>query len=155
MVGIVISSIMLCILAGVVIILWSVKKGREKETSDWNVGDLIAINSKDSMVTVVGWSGEAFYVEMDNVVHKMEWSQFKFNKSAIWRRNHKSCEDYMGAKPGFKPGIKNEVSTQSKINDKPIDLLSEVECQIYLKKALEEENYELADAIRKQMEKYR
>ena len=155
MVGIVIASITLCILAGVLIILWSVKKGRKKETSDWQVGDLLVINGQDNMVSLLGWSEEAFYIELENAVHKIEWTQFKFNKSAIWRRNHKSCEDYMGSQPGFKPGLKDEVSTKSKINDKPIELLSEVECQVYLKKALEEENYELADAIRKQMEKYR
>ena len=155
MVGIVILSVALCILVGVLIIKWSVKASRKKETSDWQIGDLLVIHGQDKMVTLVGWSQEAFYIELDNAVLKTDWGQFRFNKSAVWRRNHKSCEEYMGTQPGFKPGLKDEVSTKSKINDKPIELLTEVECQIYLKKALEEENYELADAIRKQMEKYR
>ena len=60
-----------------------------------------------------------------------------------------------GAKPGFTPALNNTVDSSSTIDGKHIDLLSEVECQIYLKKALESENYELAEAIKKQMEKYR
>lgn len=155
MVGIVILSVALCILVGVLLIKWSTKASRKKETSDWQIGDLLVIHGQDNMVTLLGWSQEAFYIELNNAVHKTDWDQFRFNKSAVWRRNHKSCEEYMGTQPGFKPGLKDEVSTKSKINDKPIELLTEVECQIYLKKALEEENYELADAIRKQMEKYR
>lgn len=41
------------------------------------------------------------------------------------------------------------------IDGKPVETLSEIECEIYLKKALEEEAYELADAIRKRSEKFR
>ena len=33
--------------------------------------------------------------------------------------------------------------------------ISEVECQVYLKQALDSENYELAETIKKQMQKYR
>jgi len=155
MVGIVILSVSLIILAMVFVIKWHVESSRKKETSDWQVGDLLCISGEDDYVTLVGWSNESFYIDLKNVVHKIGWRKLKYNKSAVWRRNHKSCEEYMGTQPGFKPALKNEVSTKSKINDKPIELLTETECQIYLKKALEEENYELADAIRKQMEKYR
>jgi NACalpha-BTF3-like transcription factor len=56
-------------------------------------------------------------------------------------------------KPGFSPGLKT--STILKVDDKPVETLTEVECEIYLKKALKEENYELADAIRKRAEKFR
>lgn len=152
--GIIAISVALCILAGVFFIKWS-KDSRKKETSDWQVGDLVVISGENNMLKLVGWSKEAFYVELEDVVRKMEWSKFKFNKSSLWRRNHKSCEDYMGTQPGFKPGLKNEVSGKSNVNGKPIELLSEVECQVFLKQALEEENYELAETIKKQMEKYR
>jgi hypothetical protein len=156
MVALIILSIVGFILCGVLTIMWVAKKNRRKETSDWQVGDLIIVNGEDDLIKLLGWSEEGFYIEGDNGVHKLEWVRFKYNKSAIWRRNHKSCEDYMnGAKPGFTPALNNEVSQSSTIDGKPIDLLSEVECQIYLKKALESENYELAEAIKKQMEKYR
>jgi hypothetical protein len=156
MVALVILSIAGFILIGALTIIWVTKKNRKKETSDWQVGDLILIIGQDELIKLLGWAEDGFYIEHDSAVHKLDWDRFKYNKSAIWRRNHKSCEDYMnGSKPGFTPGLKDTVSTSSKIDGKPIELLSEVECQIYLKKALESENYELAEAIRKQMEKYR
>ena len=40
-------------------------------------------------------------------------------------------------------------------NGKPIDVMSEIECEVYLKKALEEEDYDTAELIRKRMEKFR
>jgi hypothetical protein len=42
-----------------------------------------------------------------------------------------------------------------KIDGKPIILLTETECQVYLKQAIDGENYDIAEKIRKQMEKYR
>jgi hypothetical protein len=33
--------------------------------------------------------------------------------------------------------------------------MSEIECEVYLKKALEEEDYDTAELIRKRMEKFR
>lgn len=143
------------IFMGVYLIIYFKRKARKKETSDWQVGDMLIIYGENNMVSLVGWSNEAFYINADGAAQKVEWEKFRYNKSAVWRRNYKSCEEYMGAQPGFKPSLKDGVSPKSKINDKPIELLTEIECQIYLKKALDEENYELADAIRKQMEKYR
>ena len=63
----------------------------------------------------------------------------------------------MGAEPSFNPVIKDESTSNPSemIDGKPIELLSEVECQIYLKQALEEENFELAEKIRQQMQKFR
>jgi uncharacterized protein YqgQ len=43
----------------------------------------------------------------------------------------------------------------SMINGKRIEFLTETECQIYLKECLDREDYEKAELIRKQMEKYR
>lgn len=42
-----------------------------------------------------------------------------------------------------------------KTNGKNISSMNETECQVYLNKAIEDENYELADKIRKQLEKFR
>jgi hypothetical protein len=63
----------------------------------------------------------------------------------------------MGTNPRFSDKIDEpgETSVSGKIDGKAIELLTEIECQIYLKKSLDEENYELADKIRKQMQKYR
>jgi protein-arginine kinase activator protein McsA len=43
----------------------------------------------------------------------------------------------------------------SKTNGKEVTSMNETECQAYLNKAIQEENYELADKIRKQLEKFR
>lgn len=42
-----------------------------------------------------------------------------------------------------------------KTNGKDISSMNETECQAYLSKAIESEDYELADKIRKQLEKFR
>jgi protein-arginine kinase activator protein McsA len=42
-----------------------------------------------------------------------------------------------------------------KTNGKDISSMNETECQAYLNKAIEDEDYELADKIRKQLEKFR
>jgi hypothetical protein len=44
---------------------------------------------------------------------------------------------------------------EDKVNDKKIDSLNETECQVYLNKAIEEEDYELAEKIRKQLKKFK
>lgn len=40
-------------------------------------------------------------------------------------------------------------------NGKDISSMNETECQVYLNQALEEEDYELAEKIRKQLEKFK
>ena len=46
-------------------------------------------------------------------------------------------------------------SDSGKTNGKDISSMNETECQAYLNQALEEEDYELAEKIRKQLEKFR
>lgn len=45
-------------------------------------------------------------------------------------------------------------SDSGKTNGKDISSMNETECQAYLNKAIEEEDYELAEKIRKQLEKF-
>jgi hypothetical protein len=154
MITIIILSALVLIIGGVLISTWFQVKNRKKETSDWQVGDRIAIFGEDALYAVLGWSDEAFYIQDKNDVRKIQWDRFNFNKSAIWRRNYKNCGDYMnGVKPGFNEVV--EPPSKMEINGKPVELLTEIECQIHLKKALDSENYELAESIKKQMEKYR
>ena len=154
MITIIILSALVLIIGGVLISIWFQVKNRKKETSDWQVGDMIAIYGENDLYAVLGWSDEAFYIQDKNDVRKIQWDRFNFNKSAIWRRNYKNCGDYMnGVKPGFNAVIKP--SSEIEIDGKAVELLTEIECQIYLKKALDSENYELAESIKKQMEKYR
>jgi len=160
MVTIIILSVLVLIIGIALISVWFQVKNRKKETSDWQVGDMIAIHGENDLYAVLGWSDEAFYVQVyvqdKNDVKKLEWNRFNFNKSAVWRRNYKNCGDYMnGVKPGFNAVIKPSSKIKIEIDGKAVELLTEIECQIYLKKALDSEDYELAESIKKQMEKYR
>jgi hypothetical protein len=150
---IIVSSIITIFLVG--FMSYSLKmSNRKKETSDWKVGDQISIFGRDGLIKVLGWSEDAIYVEIEGLANKIEWDKFKFNKSVVWRRNWNDCGKYMkDQKPGFTPVLTTPV--QMSVDGKPVETLSEIECEIYLKKALEEEAYELADAIRKRSEKFR
>jgi hypothetical protein len=79
-----------------------------------------------------------------------------FNKSATWRQNYEVAKKVMGCEPGFTGGVsESSKSTGKKIDGKPIDLMNEIECEVYLKKALDEEDYDTAELIKKRMEKFR
>jgi hypothetical protein len=146
-------------------------KFRKKEFSDWEVDDLIILNdctckrqlekNGREYAKVKGWSFSYIYLDLgDDSIYKLDWGVFKSNKSASWRRNVKECEIYMGKKPGFSGDVddvhvdNSSISNKDKIDGKSIILLTEVECGAYLKQALDSEDYDLAEKIRKQMEKY-
>jgi hypothetical protein len=60
----------------------------------------------------------------------------------------------MGVEPGFKSEL-GESKSGGKIDGKPIELLNEIECEVYLKAAIDDQDYETAELIRKRMEKFR
>jgi hypothetical protein len=49
--------------------------------------------------------------------------------------------------------LENQIVQNTNSDAKSVDTMNETECQIYLAKALEEENYELAEQIKKRLEK--
>lgn len=143
-------------------------KIRRKEFKDWKVGDLLILKNSStehyeitklgkSMAKVLGWTEDHLYLEIDNSTRQCSWDCFRNNKSAIWRRNYDNCKLSMGVDPGFNSGVKDFSSSLSgkKVEGKAIELLSEVECEVYLKKAIENEDYDTAELIRKRMEKFR
>lgn len=147
-------------------------KSRRAEYKDWEVNDLLILSDryyigklKDNgrkYARVQGWNENDLYIEIgDGNTYKVEWKIIDINKSALWRRNYKECEVAMGKKPAFSStttddGVSSDsLSNGDKIDGKPIVLLTEVECQAYLKQAIDTEDYDTAEKIRKQMEKYR
>lgn len=156
MIGYIICGICLTLTASIIIRFKVKRSARIREYSDWQVGDRVCTWNSDTLYTLLGWELDGFYIEKDDSTHKIDWDKFHFNKSAIWRRNYQACEKAMGKDPGFSCDLSasNRVTGES-IDGKHIDLLSEVECQVYLKQALDSENYELAEKIKKQMQKYR
>ena len=62
----------------------------------------------------------------------------------------------MGKDPGFKPivvmdTVPSSTSNGDMVDGKPIETLSETMCEVYLKQAIENEDYELADKLRKRI----
>lgn len=163
--------IILTIIAGLTVLFYFVHrmtlKSRKSEFKDWKVGDLLILKSSStehyeiqklgrSMARVLGWTEYHLYIEIGDSTRKCSWDCFSDNKSAIWRRNFENCKSAMGVDPGFKPGVSDSSSLSGKqVEGKLIELLTEVECEVYLKKAIENEDYDLAELIRKRMEKFR
>jgi hypothetical protein len=138
---------------------------RKSEFKDWIVGDKLILKTNSSMyaamqklnqdlVDVVGWNENNIYLKIGDTTHKCEWSCFDSNKSALWRRNYDECKKYMGVDPGFNAEL-GESNSKAKIHGKTIELLSEVECEVYLKIAINEEDYDTAELIKRRMEKFR
>jgi hypothetical protein len=138
---------------------------RKSEFKDWIVGDKLILKTSSveyteiqklnqSLGNVVGWNVDNIYLKIGDTTHKCEWSCFDSNKSALWRRNYDECKKYMGVDPGFNAEL-GESNSKAKIHGKTIELLSEVECEVYLKIAINEEDYDTAELIKRRMEKFR
>lgn len=148
------------------------KKASRKSTSkNWQVGDVIYLDwqytssslTKEcqkqnlSHVNLSGWNNDNVFYNVGSRVFCEDWSSIDINKSQKWRDYYNSCEEFMGKKPAFDKGV-NESNTPNisdMIDGHPIATMSETLCQVYLNKAIEEENYELADKLRKRMENFR
>jgi hypothetical protein len=133
-------------------------KSWKKETSDWLVGDEVYLKSNDDAYELRGWSMYHIFVSKNSEISttKHERDKIRFNKSVIWRRNYDDCKNMMNVEPKFKRGLTTDSNVSSgTVDNKPIELLSEIECQVYLKQALETEDYDLAAQIREQLKKYR
>jgi hypothetical protein len=138
---------------------------RKSEFKDWIVGDKLILKASSveyteiqklnqSLGNVVGWNVDNIYLKIGDTTHKCEWSCFDSNKSALWRRNYDECKKYMGVDPGFNAEL-GESNSKAKIRGKTIELLSEVECEVYLMIAIDEEDYDTAELIKRRMEKFR
>jgi hypothetical protein len=142
-------------------------KNRKKRCQSWKVGDKLALcrgkyndileHRKKEYAILKGWDLENLYIDCgDDMVYKVNWSVMEFNKSDTWRKNYENAKKVMGINPGFSGCIGDESETiGKKVNGKPIEVLSEIECEVQLKLAIEKEDYDLADKIRKRMEKFR
>lgn len=145
----IIFAVIVVIVATLVFVIYQITKSRRKDYADWKVGDVIHLIGVDQHFKVLGWSDDGFFIEKEGAVNKMDWSKLQYNKSAIWRRNWEGCKAAMGTEPGFAPGLGEPIG--KKIEGKPIDLLSETECEVYLKIALDKEDYATAELIKQRL----
>ena len=143
------------------------EKSRRKRCKSWKIGDKLALNKgkhndilnnkRKEFAILKGWDLDNLYIDCgDDMVYQVDWSVMNFNKSDIWRRNYENAKKVMGCNPAFVGHVEDNSSSTNRIyQGKPIDSMNEIECEVYLKKALEEEDYETADMIRQRQEKFR
>ena len=148
------------------------KASRKSKTKDWQIGDVIYLNwlecssefAKEckkrnlSHATLSGWNYDNVFYKIGSKVFCEDWSSVDVNKSQKWRDYYTSCEEFMGKEPGFDNGVREGNTSKEPsdvIDGHPIETMNETLCQVYLKKAIEEENYELANKLRERMEKFR
>jgi hypothetical protein len=167
--------IVLGIILGVILLLLatigvggSVKDNyRKKKCKNWKIGDKLALcegrhndilsTKRKEFAILKGWDLEHLYIDCgDDMVYQVNWSVMNFNKSDVWRQNYEEAKKVMGVNPGFSGGIGDESETTGKkVDGKPVDLMTEIECEVYLKQAIENEDYDTAELIKKRMEKFR
>jgi len=124
-------------------------------------GEFEIVYSKGLKWVIAGSSGEYNEYCVVNILHNPVTNVYKFKASGYKPENHSAYQTifkwYRGLVDGtlyVKGGEIYEI-TPSNTNGKDVSSMNETECQVYLNKAIEEENYELADKIRKQLEKFR
>jgi hypothetical protein len=143
---------------------------RKQMSKGWKVNDVLILNysnissdlkyqlkriNKTPLLT--GWNKSKVFIQVGDVVYMEKWSVIDANKSDTWRKNYETCKNYMGQDPTFSPNVieDDEVKDSSEMIDgHEISTLNETMCQIYLKQALESENYELAEKIKKRLENF-
>lgn len=164
--GFFIAGYILAVLYGVM-----KKSTRKSRTKNWEIGDVIYLNWSStssgltqecqkrnlSYVTLSGWNNDNVFYNVGRKVFCEDWSSVDVNKSQKWRDYYTSCEDFMGIEPGFDKGVHegNTSKESDMIDGHPIETMSETLCQAYLKKAIAQEDYELANKLRKRMESFR
>jgi hypothetical protein len=142
-------------------------KSRKSQCKNWKIGDKLIMTegneysrdlktNKSEYAILKGWSLNHLYINCgDDLVHKVDWKYLESNKSDCWRKNFEEAKKVMGCNPEFPNGVGESNGSTDKIDGKPIELLSEIECQVHLAAAIEKEDYSLAEKLRKRMEKFR
>jgi hypothetical protein len=160
--GVILSVLMIIGVSG------SIKdNNRKKKCKNWKVGDKLILSRYGDYSSILkqhrkefailkGWSLTDLYIDCgDGSVYKVDWEVLTDNKSDLWRQNYEEAKKVMGVNPGFSGTIGESETTGKKVDGKSVDLMSEIECEVYLKQAIENEDYDTAELIKKRMEKFR
>jgi hypothetical protein len=162
----IILGVILTILLVIVVGDYIQNKNRKNKCKNWRIGDKLILNRGEYYNEVVknnqeyailkGWSLKHLYINCgDDYVHRVSWGCLNDNKSANWRQNYEEAKKVMGCDPQFPNGVGTSSTSKGNVNGKPIEVLSEIECEVQLKLAIEKEDYTLADKLRKRLEKFR
>jgi hypothetical protein len=162
----IILGVILTILLSFIVGEYIQNKNRKNKCKNWQIGDKLilnrgeyyneVVNNKQDYAILKGWSLNYLYINCgDDFVHKVSWSCLDNNKSANWRQNYEEAKKVMGCDPEFPNGVGTSSTSKGDVNGKPIETLSEIECEVQLKLAIENEDYTLADNLRKRLERFR
>jgi len=134
-----------------------------KEFPHWELGDEVFMKDNKrfpSIYKLRGWNEEEVFIEINEngKIHTQAepLNEVDFNKSYKWRVRFDKCIKTMGTAPNFNRGnSKSDYSnSNSKIDMPPIELMTETECQMYLKKVLDIEDYITAKKITERLNNF-
>lgn len=168
--------IIISVIVGVILLLYLlniiVDNNRRRKFKHWRVGDKILLHKRNpasnilesygkEYATLLGWTTDYLYIDCgDNLTSQVSWNVMEGNKSATWRKNYDDAKKEMGVNPGFPydamsqyPDDNMFIPIGKKYDGKYIDLMTEIECHVYLKMALENEDYNSAELIKKRLER--
>jgi hypothetical protein len=162
----IILGVILLILAMIGVGVSIQEKGRRQRCKSWKIGDKLVLNRGDyhreleknkvDYAILKGWSLDSLYINCgDDFVHKVSWGCLNYNKDDNWRQNYEEAKKVMGCDPAFPNGVGTSSTSKGNIDGKPIETMSEIECEVQLKLAIENEDYTLADNLRKRLERFR
>jgi len=144
---------------------WFRKYTIRKITDGWEVGDNMVLE-RDAILRMrlmepcapqlAGFYEDFVFIKCGNLTINMGWDDIMYNKSYMWRKFYRESHKFMGVEPGFEETLKesedrNNSNTES-TTKLDVRFLNETECKVYLDIALENEDYELADKLRKRLE---
>lgn len=175
-----IIGIIAAVIIGVVVLIYLLSKivdiNRKRQIKYWQVGDKLLLYKKNSAsdrlenngrqyAKLLGWTLDYLYIDCgDDITSQVSWNIMQGNKSAMWRKNYADAKKIMGVEPGFPDDTMNHpdyadentlIPIGKKFQGKDINLMTETECQVYLKIALDNEDYSTAELIRQRLEKFR
>lgn len=144
---------------------------RRAASADWQVGDRVildyqhtstslteAVQASGELPRLVGWNFKEVLYQVGDTTYREGWWSVSTNKSANWRASHRKSKRFMGKEPGFTATVNPKISRNQAGGEdeveffgKRIELMREVECEVNLKVAIEQEQYELAEKIRERL----
>lgn len=153
---IIISSIIVGIISFIMIINYLITLYRKSTFKQWEVGDTIETLNGNSY-KLIGWSTTKIYVDANGKVGELSWGNYRRNISNDWRDKWDECKKDMNKEPAFirDTPFKDNKSDGTTYYGISIEMMSEIECDTYLKLAIEEQQYDIAAKIRDRRKSFR
>lgn len=161
--------VMSCIATLIVGIVVLISKAKKQDLAAWKVGDKLTLgfntfigapkrNKGIERAILKAWSHEEVIISIEDNFYKVAYSDIANNKSKDFREMEERIRKTMN-----KPDLDLSELTNNKearpgmsfLDGKHVELLTEIECQVYLKKALDADQFEVASKIRDRMKNFR